>query len=140
MGTYLLSMNDTIVVKAGKFTEVCQPCVNKAGTNYNDVTIVLLVCVTVVLLALIAILAIRAWKKAECKVRDEEFEKKKKKEEEESIRKMKADCQEKLLDHLKKKIDILKDKEGKIQKEQENKYNNACLEYENELKEIIKNL
>lgn len=110
MSTFLLNpndsliINDSIVVKMTKATDACQTCVSETATNCNDVMIVLIICTAIVLVALIAKWALWSWKKTEYEHKKEEFKAKKKKEKEESERKLKVDCQNKLLEFLGKRM------------------------------------
>ena len=100
-------------------------CEIEAATSCNDITVVSIICGTIILVALIARWAVLSWKKVGINYEKEEQERKSSKEEKECSRKIKADCQQKLLDFLEKQI--ASNKEDK----------SACEKYENELRNII---
>ena len=73
MNTFIINLNDTIamsdsaIVELAKVISTCQPCVQEAETNCNDVKIVAIVCGMVVLLAIIAAIVISLWHYIELK-------------------------------------------------------------------------
>lgn len=73
MNTFIINLNDTIamsdsaVVELAKVISTCQPCVQEAETNCNDVKIVAIVCGAIVLLAIIAAIVISLWHYIELK-------------------------------------------------------------------------
>ena len=97
MSTFIINLNDTIalsdfaVVELAKVINTCQPCVQVAETNCNDVLIVGIICIAIIAVAFFAQRTILKWKEKE------------EKESEESIakRKQKADLMDKYLDFLK---------------------------------------
>lgn len=109
MGTFIVNLNDTIVlsdtvcVKVAKAAEVCKLLVEKeAETNCNDVKIVAYICGAIVLVALFGLIAVVYWKEREIGNAEKERTAKATKEKEECNRKTNAG----LLD---KKLEILKE-------------------------------
>lgn len=88
MNTFIINLNDTIamsdsaVVELAKVISTCQPCVQVAKTNCNDVKIVAIICGTVALLAIIAAIVISRWHYIELKKWEEMETKKAEKDEE----------------------------------------------------------
>lgn len=128
MGTLFLScVCDSIVAKIpcacdSLLAKSCESgcrsmtVIHQAGTNCQDVHIVLYICLAVVIVALIAAWTVCAWKNKEIVAKEKEREAQKEKEKEESKRKQIADCQGKLIDFLEKQVksfDIQKDEYGK---------------------------
>ena len=110
MSTFIINLNDTIamsdsaIVELAKVINTCQPCVQEAGTNCNDIAIAGIICLAIVIIAIIAKGALESWKKAEQDAADAERKAKEEKEEVESKRKREADCQGKLIDFLEKQV------------------------------------
>lgn len=144
MGTLLLScVYDSIVAKMScvcdsVLTKSCEngcrsmTVIHQDGTNWQDVYIVLIICVAIVLVALIAKWALWSWKDAGLQAKKDERDAQKTKEEEESKRKQIADCQGKLLDFLKDQI-------NNSYKQNED-YNKACECYKEELEKLIRTM
>jgi len=140
MSTFIINLNDTIamsdsaVVELAKVISACKPCVQEAGTNCNDVWIVVIVCIAIVLVALITKRAICSWKDANVNVLKEERLEKARKEKEEAQRKMLHNLIEKRIDALKDRA-VTKDKDGKITGYKESSsddfkaYDKALIEY-----------
>ena len=106
MSTFIINLNDTIalsdfaVVELAKVINTCQPCVQVAETNCNDVLIVGIICIAIIAVAFFAQRTILKWKEKVITATEKE---RKEKESEESIaqRKQKADLMDKYLDFLK---------------------------------------
>ena len=120
MSTIVCNLNsiiascDTLVVKFDKLREIFQPIVKEAGTNWQDVSIVFLICTTFVIIAYFAKNTILGWQNNKIQAAKQERDDKKTKEEEESKRKHQSD----LLD---KKIEFLKELCYKIEERIETK-------------------
>lgn len=134
MSTYILDtndtivMNDSIVVKISKTADACQTCVHEAATNWTDVEIVKYICIALVIIALIAACAVWLWKKAEIDAEEKERNARNTKEKEDNERKLKANCQEKLLVFLEKQI--------ASNTTQTEEYRKACNAYIKELRAL----
>lgn len=61
----ILIIRDSVAMCVNKTAEICQPCVNNAGTTWQDVAIVLLICLTLLIIALCALCNYFKWKKYE---------------------------------------------------------------------------
>lgn len=113
---YAIVAEDSIGAKFVKTKELCQ-FVNEAGTNWEDICIVSVICVAIVLVALIAKQALSSWKKAESDYQEKEFLNKQKKDETESLRKQRADLMGKKLEALKKMLDKNMEIEDSLRKQ-----------------------
>ena len=58
---------DSVACCMGKTAEICQPCVNEAGANDNDMIIVAIICGTILVIAIVAIMRFFKWKDDERK-------------------------------------------------------------------------
>jgi hypothetical protein len=61
----IVIIRDTVATCVKKTVDICQPCVKEAETNWQDVTIVAIICITILILALIGICRYFRWKKFE---------------------------------------------------------------------------
>ena len=99
-----IATNDTIVVKMSKVTEILQPVVKGAETNWQDVIIAVAipfaVCATIFAVAWIAKSAILSWKEKMIEAQKQERADISKKEKEESDRKRNSDILDKKLQIL----------------------------------------
>ena len=141
MSTFIINLNDTVamsdsaVVELAKVITVCKPCVQEAGSNCNDVKIVVAICITVAFVAFIAALVIWLWKRAVINSQKQEHDNKVKNEKKEIQRKKCYDLIEKRIDALKCQA-VIKDKDGKITGYKES-ISDDFKAYDNALKEYI---
>lgn len=56
---------DSVATCVNKTVDICRPCVKEAGTNWQDVSIVFLICLTLLIIALSALCKYFKWKKYE---------------------------------------------------------------------------
>ena len=115
MGTLLLScvcdsivakmscVCDSVLVKSYESGCRSMTVIQQAGTNWQDICIVFIICLAVVGVVLIAERTLCSWKNAELEAKEKERTAQKTKEEEESKRKIQSDLLDKYLDFLKER-------------------------------------
>ena len=100
----VIVVNDSITVKMSKVTEILQPVVKGAETNWQDVIIAVAitfaVCATIIIVAWFAKSALLSWKEKVIEAQKQERADEEKKEKEESDRKRKSDILDKKLQVL----------------------------------------
>ena len=121
---------DSVATCMKETAAICQPCVKEAGTTWQDVSIVFLICLTLLIITLYAIFKYFNWKKDERdasavsdkikrdnEVKDREWklsvdkdahDKKREEEQEAFNKKRKVDLQDKLQNYIESQL-----KEGK---------------------------
>ena len=134
-------VNDSIAVKMSKVTEILQPVVQGAETNWQNVIIAVAitfaVCATIIIVAWIAKSTILSWKEKVIEAQKQERTDRAKKEKEESDRKRNSDI-------LDKKLQILsaicceqnKDDSKKVVKKYDDKAVEKYIDALNEVLEI----
>lgn len=133
MSTIVCNLNsiiascDTLVVKFDKIREILQPIAKEAETNWQDVSIVFLICMTFVVIAYFAKKTILGWQNNKISAAKQEREDKKTKEKEEIAIKQQADL-------LNKKIEFLKELCYRIEERTETKGDKENKKYEKVLK------
>ena len=120
---------DSVLVKSCESGCRSMTVIHQDGTNWQDMWIVLFICVAIVVVALIAERTLCSWKDAVLQAKKDERDAQKTKEEEESKRKQIADCQGKLIDFLKDQVSTYD-----IQKKE---YEKASEEYKKCLQSIV---
>ena len=138
----VIVVNDSIAIKMSKVTEILQPVVKGAETNWQNVIIAVAitfaVCVTIIIVAWIAKSTILSWKEKVIEAQKQERTDRAKKEKEESDRKRNSDI-------LDKKLQILsaicceqnKDDSKKVVKKYDDKAVEKYIDALNEAFEII---
>jgi hypothetical protein len=117
----VIVVNDSIAVKMSKVTEILQPVVKRAETNWQDViipvAITFAVCATIIIVEWIAKSAILSWKEKVINAQKQERDDKNQNEEDEYKRKQDADRENRtnmLKDEERKRKTVLIDKKLQI--------------------------
>lgn len=122
----VIVVNDSIAVKMSKVTEILQPVVKGAETNWQNVIIAVAitfaVCATIIIVARIAKSTIVSWKKMVIEAQKQERTDRANKEKEESDSKRKSDILDKKLQILCETCyDLSKDEPKKVVKKYDDK-------------------
>ena len=117
----VIVVSDSIAVKMSKVTDILQPVVKRAETNWQDVIIAVAitfaVCATIIIVAWIAKSTILSWKEKVINAQKQERDDKKQNEEDEYKRKQDADRENRtnmLKDEERKRKTVLIDKKLQI--------------------------
>ena len=119
MSTFIINLSDTValsdstLIELAKVLNSCQPCIQEAATNYDDVRIVYVTCLAIVLVVLIASVAfyhcMRIKYKYQNQGKEKEHEHEENKAKNEFERKMAEENEKLNLYEKKVKIDLDRD-------------------------------
>lgn len=106
-------LRDTIITNVVKVIDSCQPCVQEAETNCNDVIIVVIICLALCIVSCLGICKFFELKKEEREDKKTTDTEKRKNDVDDRIWKQQSDLIEKLLDFLKNEASKKDDNKGK---------------------------
>lgn len=133
----ILIIRDSVAMCLNKTAEICQPCVNETGTNWQDILIVVAICMTIAIIAISICNRYFKWKDDERDALIKADEEKRKNEEKDRERKQKTDLKDKLLNYYKnRQIKDKKDDKGNVIVYDED----SCNKYVEQLTKMINEL
>ena len=119
--SHAVILTDAITAHVVKVVDNCQPCVQEAETNRQDVAIVFLICATIVVIALITKCTVLSWKSKGIKAEENQRKFQQENEKIESERKQAAD------DKNRSNLLIDEERKHKYAHEEEERKKNADL-------------
>lgn len=129
-------IRDSVAMYVNKTAEICQPCVKEAETTWQDVSIVLLICLTLLIIALSALCKYFKWKKYEKVASAEAAKEKRKNDVEDRQWKLSVDKE----DHDLKRKEEQEDHDRKRKEEQEEHDNKRKVDLQDKLLCYLKDL
>lgn len=130
----IMIIRDSVAMCVNKMAATCQPCVKVVETNWQDILIVVTICMAIAIIAISICNRYFKWKDDERNALIKADEEKRKNEEKDREWKQKVDLMNKLLDLQKNHAEIKRDEHGNQIKRHDD---SAYAKYEQTLRTLV---